>query len=196
MKRVCLILASGVGRRFGGPKALVDWDGVPLAVAHARARSADCDRAIVVTRADTAAVLSRRDPGLKIVISGEPDELGPAGSIAAAVKAGVIADADQVLVTPVDVPPASGEVVRALWGALDHAQAARPVMNGKPGHPVACLRAVVEGYREHPRPLRDVLEALGSSCAAVKVQSEEVLVDFDTPEDFSRWTGHDPTLGG
>lgn len=174
MKRVCLILASGMGRRFGGPKALVDWNGVPLAAAHALARAQDCGRAIVITRGSIARVLQRVSPGIEIVESEEPDELGPAGSIAAAVKAGVTAD--QVLITPVDVPPASPHVVRALWAALEGAQAARP---GKPGHPVACVWEVIEPYRDRPRPLRDVLDEIG--CVEVEV---EASADFDTPEEF------------
>jgi CTP:molybdopterin cytidylyltransferase MocA len=192
-RRWALILASGAGQRMGGPKALMFWQGEPLALAQVSARSGDCERALVVTRTLTAEVLRRHAPDLSILISDEPDELGPAGSIAAAVRSGALAGVDQVLVTPVDVPPASGALVQALSAALGEADAARPVLDGEPGHPVLCrARLLVEAYAQQAPPLRDLLASLGSRCVSVEVQDTEVLVDFDTIEDMFARTGREP----
>jgi len=175
---------------MGGPKALLLWDGVPLAVAHARARSADCDRAIVVTREPIAEALLRADPTLSIVVSREPDELGAAGSIAAAVRAGALGGAEQVLVTPVDVAPAQTSTVRKVLEALSKGEASRPRLRGLPGHPVACRASrLAAWYAKEAVPLRDRLASLGSLCLEVDVDDPDVLVDFDTIEAFEARTG-------
>jgi CTP:molybdopterin cytidylyltransferase MocA len=191
--RSCLILASGMGRRMGGPKALLLWDGVPLAVAHARARQAECDQVVVVTRDPIARVLLRADPALSVVVSQEADELGPAGSIAAAVRAGAIEGVEQVLVTPVDVAPAATELVEVLFEALRKGEASRPRLHGSPGHPVACAAALIRrSYAQEAAPLRDLLTSLGSRCIDVDVDDQDILVDFDTIEGIEATTGHEP----
>jgi molybdopterin-guanine dinucleotide biosynthesis protein A len=191
--RACLILASGMGRRMGGPKALLLWQGVPLAVAHARARRAQCDRVVVVTRDPIARVLLRAEPALAVVVSQEADELGPAGSIMAAVQAGAIVGVEQVLVTPVDVAPSSTALVEALWAALSQGQASRPRLRGLPGHPVACAAGLLRSaYQKQAAPLRDLLASLGSRCIDVDVDDEDVLADFDTIEAFEATTGRKP----
>lgn len=195
--RCCLILASGMGRRMGGPKALLLWDGVPLAVAHARARGAECERVIVVTRESIAKVLLRAEPGLETLVSHEADELGPAGSIAAAVRAGALDDAQQVLVTPVDVAPAGTALVQALFEALRKGEASRPRLRGLPGHPVACTAGLLrEAYGSGAAPLRDLLTTLGSRCVDVEVDDPDILVDFDTIEGFEATTGRAPDFWG
>jgi CTP:molybdopterin cytidylyltransferase MocA len=191
--RVCLVLAAGVGRRIGGPKALLGWEGVPLAAAHAQARAKDCGAALVVTRGSIAEVLQRCCPWVAVLLSTEPDELGPAGSIAAAVRSGALDGAEQVVVTPVDVPPGSTQVVEALCAALGGAQAARPWVGDRPGHPVACRAELLRRhYASAAPPLRDVLAGLGAQCARVQVNDPDCLIDFDTPEAFAARSGQRP----
>ena len=195
--RVCLVLASGLGTRIGGPKALLDWQGVPLAAAHAAVRAGDCGRVLVITRERMGAVLQRLCPWLSVLVSQQPEELGPAGSIAAAVRSGALQDAVQVIVTPVDVPPASSELVSRLAAALSGARAARPWMHGQPGHPVACRAELIERvYARSAPPLRDVMAELGAECAGVQTHDSDTLIDFDTPEAFAARAGHAPRFLG
>jgi CTP:molybdopterin cytidylyltransferase MocA len=185
-----LILASGIGLRIGGPKALLLWNGMPLAVAHARARDLDCDRVIVVTREPIARVLLQAEPRLSIVISHQDDALGPAGSIAAAARSGAIDRMDQLLLTPVDVAPASTQIVEVLFDALRIAQASRPRLRGLLGHPVAVQAGLIrQAYRHHAAPLRDLMASLGSDCIDVDVDDQNILGDFDTIEAFEATTG-------
>ncbi len=185
-----LILAAGRGSRVGGPKALLEIDGRPLASLHvARRLAAESDRAIVVVRADVARALrDHLDPRAIVVVSEAPDALGPAGSIAAAAAAGVL-DGD-LIVTPVDVLPAPGEATEPLLAALGTHEAARWAR----GHPIAIrARALVSRYCGAASPLRDVLGSLGAACAVLPVPASLALGgDLDTPEDVARVTGAPP----
>lgn len=196
-----IVLAAGRGRRLGGPKALLCWPLlpqkwiVPLGAAHVEARH-ESDRVLVVTRADLAAVLRQVAPTTfappgkgRLVASEAPDELGPAGSLAAAVTHGVAGEL--ALVTPVDCPPASGKTVQALLEALEtqpDALAAKPRYEGRGGHPVALRRVALDRYRQpDPPPLRDHLRSLGERVLSVSVADATVRVDIDERRDFLRW---------
>ncbi|HQP34766.1 MAG TPA: NTP transferase domain-containing protein [Polyangiaceae bacterium] len=194
LRRCCLVLAAGMGARMGGPKALLSWRGRPLASAHAQSRRHDCARTIVVTRESIAEVLRRADASLELLVSEEPDALGPAGSIAAAVRSGALSSEAVVIVTPVDVLPASTAVVEALAGALGPAEAARPSRGGgRPGHPVACDAGMLRReYAHAARPLREVLGSLGDRCVTVPVQEPEAVRDLDTPEAWEAMAGSRP----
>jgi CTP:molybdopterin cytidylyltransferase MocA len=159
---------------------------VPLAAAHVAAR-AESERVLVVVRDDVARILARHLPERgELVVSRADDALGPAGSIAAAAPR---VDEDAIaLVTPVDCPPASDGVVRALLDAMGEAGAlaARPCHAGRRGHPVALAGSVLARYRDEALPLRAVLAALGARVRDVEVDDPAVLDDLDTPADLGR----------
>jgi len=189
---VTVILAAGAGKRLGGPKALLVWPGPkgeerPLAIAHAEERlAAESRHVLVVTRKPTMLALLRFvRPGVDLLASDAADDLGPAGSLAFAVPR--LGDAEIVIVTPVDTPPAKPETVARLVDALlasPELLAVRPVSHGRAGHPVALRRAALARYAEPaPPPLRDHLHALGPACGAVDVADPTVLIDLDTPAD-------------
>lgn len=187
-----IVLAAGSGKRLGGPKALLAWPAgkgkdIPIAVAHADARlAAESGLVLVVTRkAMMKPLFGYGRPGLDLLVSEAPDELGPAGSIAAALPR--LGDAAIVIVTPVDAPPARAETVASLLARLAAEPAllaARPVFKGRAGHPVALRRAALARYGEaSPPPLRDHLRALGAAVADVEVTDLSVLIDLNTPAD-------------
>lgn len=188
------MLAAGAGTRVGGPKALLLVEGLPLAALHAQRRlSREADRVVLVVRPAVAEALrpllaeAVGKGRLRLVESEEPDALGPAGSLLAAARAEAFGADDRVLVTPVDVVPASARVARTLLLALASHAAARPAR----GHPVAVRGTVLrEAFAHAPLPLRDVLAALGDACATVHDLSGER--DLDTLEDVLRLTGAPP----
>ncbi|AUX45703.1 hypothetical protein SOCE26_071990 [Sorangium cellulosum] len=209
MKQVItIVLAAGAGRRLGGPKALLAWPAAtkggaerPLAVAHAEARlSAESARVLVVVRsAIFHALLAHVRPGIDLVSWTAPDDLGPAGSLA--VAAPRIGDADAVLVTPVDVPPASAATVAQLLARLDAGGAStgapplavRPRHLGRGGHPVVLRAEGLQRYLEpDPPPLRDHLKALGDRCVDEEVEDPGVLLDLNVPLDVIRVLGGPP----
>jgi CTP:molybdopterin cytidylyltransferase MocA len=194
--------------RIGGPKALLVWsaaDGseLPLAIAHARCRD-DCEMSLIVTRGDIAAALTPHVasfPGTalsrcSLVVSMAPDELGPAGSLAAAVshidrQDAAWGGADALLVTPVDHLPADPGIVAALRDTLEqhgeHAMAVRPTHAGRRGHPVLVRMAALDAYRRgEPPPLRDVLCGLGARVVECPVDDDQITHDLNTPEDYAR----------
>lgn len=189
---VVLVLGAGRGERLGGPKALLCLEGRPLAALHAERAPAGA-RVVVVVRAHVAEKLAPL--GLDLVVSEEPDELGPAGSIRAAVAASVLDDAERVLITPVDVPPCPPDRLALLLAALDSHDAPRrrQAARFERGHPVALRAAVLrERYRSGAPVLRDVLRDLGDDC--VRLVGVEGPADLDTPDDVRRLTGAGPTF--
>ena len=195
-----VILAAGRGTRLGGPKALLAWPLlpqrwlVPLAIAHLEALASH-GPALVVVRAEVGRALGRHAPlafssQRRLVISDAADALGPAGSIAAAMPALDLSETRRVLIMPVDVPPVSGALVRALAAALDEgARAARPVHAGRGGHPVVVSAPLLAPYLEpEPPPLRELLRSLGAARADVVVDDPQVTMDIDTPDDLARWS--------
>lgn len=192
LRVVTVVLAAGSGKRLGGPKALLVWPSskgkdLPLSIAHAEARlTAESARVLLVTRRPTMKpLLGYVRPGLDVVVSDASEELGPAGSLAYA--ASRLGDAEIVVVTPVDTPPAKPETVAKLIGRL-HGEpalrAARPAYKGRKGHPVALRRAVLDRYLlPDPPPLRDVLHGLDAACGDVEVNDPSILIDLDTPAD-------------
>lgn len=173
-----LVLAAGRGERMGGPKAWLMIDGQPLARLHAASMS-PC---VLVAPPAIAEPL-----GLPFVAPDRPWELGPAGSIGAAVRACVLGE--RVVITPVDVLPAPPARLNALLAALDEHPAAR----SHRGHPIAIRRSVLEArYFKGDPILRDVLDGL--ACARLPPDEAGVLDDLDTPEDVLRITGSAPRL--
>ncbi len=178
VKSTLLVVAAGRGERVGGPKALLLIDGRPLAEHHARSH----ERVVIVTSAEVASALG---PIATFVVPDRPAELGPAGSIGAAVRAGALDDADAVIITPVDVLPAARSLHRALLDTLDANDAVRPSR----GHPVVVRGSVLrQRYRDGDPILRDLLAEI--PCA--RLPDPGVVEDLDTPEDVLRMTGAAP----
>ncbi len=204
---ITIVLAAGAGKRLGGPKALLAWPagakgGVerPLAIAHAEARlAAESARVLVVVRTSVFhALLAHVRPGIDLVSWTAPDDLGPAGSLA--VAAPRIGDADAVVVTPFDVPPASAATVARLLARLDAGApsaapplAVRPRHLGRGGHPVVRRAEALQRYLEpDPPPLREHLRALGDRCVGEDVEDPRVLHDLNIPVDVIRVLGGPP----
>ncbi|MCK6590007.1 MAG: nucleotidyltransferase family protein [Polyangiaceae bacterium] len=210
MSRVTtILLAAGGGTRLGGPKALLLWPAgkgpespragkreLPLAIAHAEARlAAESERVLVVARGPVIrALLGYVQPNLDLIVSDAPDDLGPAGSIAVAVKR--LGDAPLALITPVDTPPARPETTARLlarMGEPDAPLAVRPRAGGRAGHPVLVRAEALEPYRSPSPPvLRDHLRSLGPRCVEVDVDDPAVRLDLNTPADVMGLLGSPP----
>jgi len=145
-----LLLAAGAGRRYGGPKALVDgWLDRSLT---ALAEGGCADRTVVL------------GAGVGVV---EADDW--AEGMGASLRAGLsaLADSDAVLVTLVDLPDVGPDVVRRLVErALDGTALARATYDGRPGHPVLIGRDHLAGAAASvhgDQGARDYLAAHGAA---------------------------------
>jgi molybdenum cofactor cytidylyltransferase len=186
-----VVLAAGAGERMGGPKALLVVEGELLGRLHARRlREAGCVEVVFVTRAE---LVERFANDAVVVVSRAPD---PAGSLAVGLGALAAHGGDVLVITPVDAWPARVETIARLVDAVrTGAEAATPRFAGRGGHPVVLRASALSTYAASPRPLRDVLAALGDGRVRVEVDDPAVATDLDTPADLMAAAGAGPRFG-
>lgn len=131
-----MVLAAGSGRRYGGPKALVDTGSGPW-VLHALDVLASCSTTIVVVGASADAVAALVVGRSTVAVNPEHDA-GMASSLRVGLGA-VPGDVDAVLVMLVDLPGVTAAVPDRLVveaGPRPHGSLIRAAYGGVPGHPV------------------------------------------------------------
>lgn len=131
----CVILASGLGRRFGpGGKLLVPFRSRPLLgrALDATNRLFRQDRRIVVTRSEQAADFCRAE-GVPVLLHAQPHR---SDTIRLGLEA--LGTPEGCLFCPADQPLLTAETVQALLFCAAHDPAAvwRPAHGGVPGAPV------------------------------------------------------------
>lgn len=180
---VGILLAAGSSRRFGADKRLhLLADGTPMALASARNLAAVCSRTIVVIRPDDTVLASLlAEEGLETIVCAEAQQ-GMGHSLASGVAA--TADAAGWLVALADMPYIqSASYNSVLHAMLGGAALARPIHNGRPGHPVAFGAA----YRAELLALtgdqggKAILEADPAALVLCPVDDPGVLKDVDVP---------------
>ena len=187
-----IVLAAGRSRRMGRPKAFLALGGRSfLERAVAALRAGGCDPVVVVAgpRGDAAAdetALAAERLGARVARN--PDAESPqVASLRAGLRA-LGAEVEAAVVTPVDVPRADAETVRALAAAFASggAPVAQPFDGVRHGHPVLFARAVWPELMADPLPdgARTVIHAHAVERAEVRVPV--LPADVDTPEDYRR----------
>jgi nicotine blue oxidoreductase len=123
-----LVLAAGAGRRFGRPKALVEYQGERLVDRAVRLlETGGCEPVFVVAGAAPLVV-----QGATVVENPGWDEgMGSSVRVGLDALAGL---ADAVVIVPVDTPWIGPDAVRRLISA--RAQVATATYGGRRGHPV------------------------------------------------------------
>ncbi|WP_410642082.1 NTP transferase domain-containing protein [Amycolatopsis sp. lyj-346] len=135
-----LLLAAGGGRRFGGPKALVELDGEPLVLRALRTlTAAGCApvRVVVGAAADQVRALL---PDPELAVPAEDWATGMGASLRAGLAAlAALEAADQpvaALVHLVDLPWVGSGVLTRVAAHASAGTVARAAYEGVPGHPV------------------------------------------------------------
>ena len=183
-----LLLAAGAGTRMGRPKALVVGDdGTPwLHAAIARLQEGGCRRVTVVLGASAEEAPAPGDApvvheDLHVVVAADWAE-----GMGASLRSGLAAmdpHADAALVTLVDLPDVTAEVVRrVVAAATGPGVLARATYAGTPGHPVLIGRDHWDGVRETAtgdKGARDYLAA--HEVIAVECGDLATGRDVDTP---------------
>jgi nicotine blue oxidoreductase len=139
-----LVLAAGAGRRFGGPKALVAFDGDLLVERAVRMLSnGGCDKVVVVLGASADEVVGRaRLDGAYLAIAQEWEQ-GQGASLNAGLDAVAATDADAVVIALVDQPWVGAEAVGRLRRAAEAgAVAAVATYDGESRNPVLLTRPI------------------------------------------------------
>jgi len=197
-----LLLAAGAGRRMGGPKGLLrDPDGTPWAARVVQTlRSGGCSRVSVVVGAAADQVRALLPDDVEVVLA-EDWAQGMGASLREGLDA-LMADGsgapDAVLVTLVDLPGVTAEVVARLVAHTAPSVLARAGYGGVPGHPVLI-------GREHWAGVCAVADADAGARAYLAARAADVVLvecgdvgsghDVDTPADLHRTPAppHPPT---
>ena len=191
---VGLLLAAGVGARFGGSKLLAPLPraahgvaaGTPIGVASCLHLVAAVPRVIAVVRpGDIALAGALRETGAEVVVCERAHE-GMGVTLATAVAAAP--QADGWVVALADMPWIAPATIAAVAARVrDGASLVAPVHDGRRGHPVgfaqahrAALAALTgdEGARTVVAAQMDALEGLD-------VDDPGVLLDIDRRDDLA-----------
>ena len=107
----CVIMASGLGKRFGGNKLMADFAGQPMIARILAATEGSFDRRVVVTRHEDVAALCR-EQGVEVVLHDLPNRNDT-------VRLGLeaVGQVDGCLFCPGDQPLLKRETVAALVSA-------------------------------------------------------------------------------
>ncbi|NYI08347.1 nucleotidyltransferase family protein [Allostreptomyces psammosilenae] len=188
-----VLLAAGAGRRFGRPKALVEYQG-ELLVERAAAvlRDGGCAPVHVVVGAEAERIRTQaRLPGCRLVVN--PD--WPTG-MASSLRAGLASLPDgpaAALVTLVDTPGVTAAAVARLLAAhADGADLAAAGYAGRRGHPVLLGRrwwAEAATLATGDRGARDLLRAHEDELRLVECGRIAEPTDIDTVEDLRALQG-------
>jgi CTP:molybdopterin cytidylyltransferase MocA len=133
-----VVLAAGGGRRYGMPKALVEYEGSLLVERAVRTAREVCDPVLVVLGAQALDVWRQADLGGSAVLANKDWETGMASSLRTGLE-GLIGWPDQVdaaLITLVDMPGMTPEALQKLRTAGSPGALAVATYDGVRGHPV------------------------------------------------------------
>ena len=183
----CVIMASGLGKRFGGNKLMADFNGEPLLCRALAATEGYFAHRVVVTRhADVAALCRSRN--IEVILHDRPYR-----SDTVRLGLSAITDADNdiegCLFCPGDQPLLSRETIEQIIQgfAIDKNTIVRPAFDGIPGAPVLFphwafseLLALPEG-----KGGGFVAKKYPERVHLVPVRDQYELKDVDTPEDLT-----------
>jgi molybdenum cofactor cytidylyltransferase/nicotine blue oxidoreductase len=137
MTTAAVVLAAGGGRRYGMPKALVEWEGSLLVERAVRTAREVCDPVLVVLGARAVDVWRQADLGGATVLANEDWETGMASSLRTGLDGlrGWPGRVDAALLLLVDMPGMTPEALRKV---AEHAS------------PGVLAVATYDGVRAHP----------------------------------------------
>ncbi|HYV04128.1 MAG TPA: molybdenum cofactor cytidylyltransferase [Blastocatellia bacterium] len=185
-----IVLAAGESKRMGRFKQLLTLGGKTFVEC--------CVDNLLASKANEVIVVTgHRDSEVRAALSGRqvrfvqnPDYRD---GMASSVKAGVSAlpeDATSCLIALVDQPEIGIDVFNLVIDTYSQESPliVLPAYRGRRGHPILLdLKLKDEILEMDPGlGLRQVLNAHQTQTRYVEVETESVLLDFDTPEDYQR----------
>ncbi|MBI4615826.1 MAG: nucleotidyltransferase family protein [Planctomycetes bacterium] len=186
------VLAAGRSSRMGRPKALLPYRGRPF-LAHVVLSLLEAGIApVAVVLAPEARELAKAipgDPRVETLENPEPEPAGPIGSLRCAVRA-LAGRTDSLFSCLVDHPAVAAATYRLLAEAFARKRPAIlvPVHRGRRGHPALFSATIYEEILccADEGGARNVIARDPARVMALAVDDPGVLLDVDTPEDFSR----------
>ena len=185
-----VLLAAGRSRRVGQLKQALDWSGRTI-LRHVTETLVEAGLTpVCVVLGYERKRLARALNGLDVqIVENAHYAEGMFSSVRCGLGA-VPADANGCAVALVDQPRITPQLVRTLVGAhrRHHPEVTMPRFGGRAGHPVVLGRAAI-GAVLAASPmvtLRDVLADFVGSTHYVDVDTDSVVSDIDTLEDYER----------
>jgi len=192
-----LVLAAGLSRRMGTNKLLLPF-GERTVLGQVVTLLAGCPlgEIIVVTGHEREKIeeMLRRYHGPRGVLRFVYNPHYATGEMLSSIQAGLAAlrsDCEAALIVLGDQPQIQQRVVEQVIAARAPGAVVIPSSNQRGGHPIligrACWAEVLA--LPHTANLREVLRAHAGWVRYVEVDTETILRDMDTPEDYSRMVG-------
>jgi CTP:molybdopterin cytidylyltransferase MocA len=172
MKIACVVLAAGAGMRMGGvAKALLRRGDETFLQRIANAAGGEITVVVGPPYGDVVAAHAQ-ELGARVVVNADPSR-GMSSSINAGF-AGL--DADAAWLWPVDHPDVLASTLAALRAAIGAHDIARPVCEGRGGHPPLIKRTVFRALATCTNA-RDVINA--ADVINVEVEDRGTILDVD-----------------
>lgn len=189
---VGVLLAAGIGQRFGGDKLMHRLpDGTPMAVAAAANLRPACDHVVAVLRPDHDQLASSLAAvGCEIILCFEADR-GMGHSLAAGVRAA--ADAAGWIVVLGDMPFIATSSYRAVATCLQAgASLVATQYRGQRGHPVGFARVWLPelSAMTGDKGGRMILEKHRQHMILCPVEDPGVILDIDCRADLTNISAH------
>ena len=176
-----LVLAAGLSRRLGQPKAMIDINGNPL-IYHIvnRIKRSGMTSITSVTNSELLADVMLASPSANVVLNPYPD-LGRTESIRCGIRSMIERLGSlpkRVLIVPIDRPGWDENIIQALVGL---GKSTYPVASGRGGHPLYLEEEDIRSVylSKGDVPLKDLV-----NCQAVEVNFDSLHLNIDTPEDL------------
>ncbi len=185
-----IVLAGGMSRRMGAPKALLDWHGTPLVHRVAGILARVCDPVIVVAAAEQTLPLP---PGVEVATDAAPGR-GPLEGIAAGVRA-LGGRTHAVFLAATDLPLLHPDVVAQLLDSLPGYDAAVVVAGGHDQSLAAAYEARLLARAQQllaagkPRVAALLDGARVNRLDAGDLDDPQALHSMNTPQDYRELRG-------
>ncbi len=195
MKRIAvLLLAAGESKRMGSVKQEMPYNGTPL-VRHTAQTILECEpvQTIVVVGHRCEAVTALLDELDLLIVHNPNYKKGRMSSVAAGFRA-ISAECDGVMVCLADQPLIRVADLRFIADEFTKKRndfIVVPTYNGKRGNPIVAPHAMLRDIEDGELNLgcRRLIENNPQRVTTVAMDSDRVLTDVDTPDDYRRVVG-------
>lgn len=176
----CVIMASGMGKRFGSNKLMADFMGKPMVLQALHASCSLKENRVVVTRHEDVAMVCR-DHGVQVVLHDQPYR---SDTVRLGLEA--LGDLDACLFLPADQPllrPETVERIVSCWEA-DQKKIVRPSFQNISGSPVLFPKWTFEQLRNLPEGKGGtwIIKQHPEYVETIQIDDPNELMDADTPE--------------
>ncbi|HEY8271858.1 MAG TPA: nucleotidyltransferase family protein [Pseudobdellovibrionaceae bacterium] len=192
-----ILLAAGFGKRMGGNKALMNFNGKPWALTQLQQiAEAGLTKTLLVTNPDSAMALtkilsqipSKFLPQTTLLTNPYPEK-GPFSSLQLAIAAGL---EESSFLCPIDVPLSAKtlKIMRRSWRQTHEIEALIPLYQERKGHPVILSsnlqRSLLCLSSDSPEARLDfILKSLPENKKRIlTIEDPNIIKNLNTPEDL------------